>query len=85
MSIRTFTRGARFRKAVADVPSLRKDIRNVDRPDAKELHAAHAKYGLTRAEFEGPKFQRIAHIRQLLADGILDETLRHTTTVGSPS
>ena len=55
------------------------------RAGAKELHEAYAKYGLTLEEFEGPKFQRIAHIRQLLADGILDETLRYTTTVGSPS
>ena len=28
--------------------------------------------GLTRPEFEGPRYQRIAHIRQLIADGILD-------------
>ena len=55
------------------------------RAGAKELHEAYAKYGLTLEEFEGPKFQRIAHVRLLLADGILDETLRHTTTAGSPS
>jgi nucleoside-diphosphate-sugar epimerase len=55
------------------------------RAGANELHEAHAKYGLTLEEFEGPRFQRIAHIRQLLADGILDETLRHTTTAGSPA
>jgi hypothetical protein len=27
-------------------------------------------------EFEGPRYQRISHIRKLLAEGVLDEDLR---------
>ena len=53
------------------------------REGAKELHEAHVTHGLTLEDFEGPKFQRIAHIRHLLAEGILDETLRHTTKARS--
>ena len=34
--------------------------------------------GLTLEEFEGPRYQRIAHIKKLLADGIIDSDLRHT-------
>jgi hypothetical protein len=28
-------------------------------------------------EFEGPRYQRISHIKKLLAEGILDAELRH--------
>ena len=45
---------------------------------ARQLYAAYRTSGLSLQEFEGPRFQRIAHIRQLLASGILDENLRHT-------
>jgi hypothetical protein len=34
--------------------------------------------GLTSQEFEGSRYQRIGHIKKLLADGILDAELRHT-------
>ncbi len=33
--------------------------------------------GLTLEEFEGPRYQRISHIKKLIADGILDGALRH--------
>lgn len=46
------------------------------RRGAKELYEAYKKYGLTLEEFEGPRYQRIAHIRKLLSDGILDKSLR---------
>ncbi|MGH6762232.1 MAG: NAD-dependent epimerase/dehydratase family protein [Phyllobacterium sp.] len=45
---------------------------------ARQLYAAYRSSGLTLEEFEGPRFQRIAHIKQLLASGILDGSLRHT-------
>jgi hypothetical protein len=32
---------------------------------------------VTLDDFEGPRYQRIAHIRKLLADGILNNDLRH--------
>lgn len=48
---------------------------------AKELYAAFAQSGVSRDDFEGPRFQRIAHIRQLMRDGIIDAELRHTDKV----
>ena len=41
-----------------------------------ELYEAYRAAGLSRADFEGPKFQRIERIRRLLADGQLDARLR---------
>lgn len=46
------------------------------RKGAQELYDAYQKVGLTLEEFEGTKYQRIAHIRYLLSDGLLDNTLR---------
>jgi nucleoside-diphosphate-sugar epimerase len=43
---------------------------------AVELYEAYRAAGLTAAEFEGPRYQRIAHIRQLLSLGMLDNRLR---------
>ena len=48
---------------------------------AKELLAAYKATGLTLEEFEGPSYQRIGHIRKLMADGILDTELRHIRSV----
>ncbi len=45
---------------------------------ALELYETYKKVGLTLEEFEGPKFQRIGHIRKLIEDGIIDGSLRHT-------
>ena len=42
----------------------------------RELLAAYSRSTLTLEEFEGPRFQRIAHIRKLIADGVLDTDLR---------
>ena len=46
---------------------------------ARELYETYKRVGLTLEEFEGPKFQRIGHIRKLIEDGIIDSSLRHTT------
>lgn len=46
------------------------------RKGAAELYEAYQKVGLTLEEFEGPKYQRIAHIKYLLGSGKLDENLR---------
>jgi len=48
------------------------------RTGAKQLYKAYCSSGLTLEEFEGPRYQRIAHINKLLADGILDPQLRHS-------
>jgi nucleoside-diphosphate-sugar epimerase/SAM-dependent methyltransferase len=48
---------------------------------ARSLYEAYLAKGLTLEEFEGPRYQRIGHIKKLIADGIIDETLRHTPAV----
>ena len=45
---------------------------------AEQLYKAYREFGLTLAEFEGPRYQRISHIKMLLADRVLDSKLRHT-------
>lgn len=48
------------------------------RMGAEQLYKAYRSSGLTLEEFEGPRYQRIAHINKLLAEGILDPQLRHS-------
>ncbi|MFN2150238.1 MAG: NAD-dependent epimerase/dehydratase family protein, partial [Anaerolineales bacterium] len=48
------------------------------RKGAQELYEAYRKAGLKLDEFEGPKFKRIDHIKLLLHDGLLNESLRWT-------
>jgi nucleoside-diphosphate-sugar epimerase len=45
---------------------------------ARQLHGAYSKNGLSLEEFEGPRYQRVSHIRQLIQQGLLDEELRVT-------
>jgi nucleoside-diphosphate-sugar epimerase len=46
------------------------------RKGAKQLYDAYIRSGLTHEAFEGPRYQRIAHIKKLLTEGILDADLR---------
>lgn len=46
------------------------------RAGAEQLYKAYKSANLTLEEFEGPRYQRIAHIRQLIAEGILGSDLR---------
>lgn len=46
------------------------------RKGVMELYEAYKKVGLTLEEFEGNRYQRIAHIKSLIADGVLGEDLR---------
>jgi nucleoside-diphosphate-sugar epimerase len=48
------------------------------RAGAEELYKAYRLSGLTLEEFEGPRYQRIGHVRTLISEGILDPNLRHT-------
>ena len=48
------------------------------RRGAEQLYKSYRGSGLTLAEFEGPRYQRIGHIKMLLANGILDSKLRRT-------
>jgi nucleoside-diphosphate-sugar epimerase len=52
------------------------------RRGARELYDAYRAVGLSTEEFEGPRFQRIAHIRLLLAQGLLDDDLRVVEPAG---
>jgi nucleoside-diphosphate-sugar epimerase len=47
------------------------------RKGAEHLFAVYRSSKLTLEEFEGPRYQRISHIKKLISDGILDSTLRH--------
>lgn len=46
------------------------------RRGAKELYDAYKRVGLRSGDFEGPRYNRIDHIRQLLAEHRLDGDLR---------
>jgi len=46
------------------------------RMGAEQLYKAYCSSGVTLEEFEGPRYQRIGHIKKLLADGTLDADLR---------
>ena len=47
------------------------------RRGAQELLDAYRAHGLGLEEFEGPKYQRVGHIRSLIEAGVLDAELRH--------
>jgi nucleoside-diphosphate-sugar epimerase/SAM-dependent methyltransferase len=47
------------------------------RRGAETLYQAYREVDLTLGEFEGPRYQRIGHIKKLIADGVIDEGLRH--------
>ncbi|UCI29368.1 NAD-dependent epimerase/dehydratase family protein [Mesorhizobium sp. B4-1-4] len=46
------------------------------RKGAEQLYRAYRQSNVTPEEFEGPRFQRIGHIRYLLTNGLLDERMR---------
>jgi len=46
------------------------------RRGVEQLYSAYKTIGLTLEDFEGPKFMRIAHVRKLVAEGLLDTDLR---------
>jgi nucleoside-diphosphate-sugar epimerase len=46
------------------------------REGAKQLYKAFKENGLKLEEFEGPKYKRIDHIKQLIASGLLEPDLR---------
>jgi nucleoside-diphosphate-sugar epimerase len=48
------------------------------RKGAEQLYKAYRASGLTLTDFEGPRYQRIGHIKMLLAEHMLDDRLRHT-------
>jgi len=59
------------------------------RKGAQSLYESYQAQQLTLEEFEGPRYQRIGHIKKLIADNVIDTTLKHTSAsrggvVGGP-
>jgi nucleoside-diphosphate-sugar epimerase len=54
------------------------------RRGAEELFRVYQGSGLTLQEFEGPRYQRVAHIRKLIADGMIDASLRKAAPQPAP-
>jgi nucleoside-diphosphate-sugar epimerase len=50
---------------------------------ARELYRAYVDNGLVSGDFEGPRYQRVAHIKHLMAAGLVDASLRWTSA-GEP-
>jgi nucleoside-diphosphate-sugar epimerase len=46
------------------------------RRGVEQLYLAYRAIGLQLEDFEGPRFMRIAHVRKLVAEGLLDPDLR---------
>jgi len=46
------------------------------RRGVEQLYEAYKTIGLKLEDFEGPKFMRIAHIKKLIGEGLLDNNLR---------
>jgi nucleoside-diphosphate-sugar epimerase len=46
------------------------------RQGAQELHAAYQRVGLELADYEGPRYRRIDHLKHLMSEGRIDENLR---------
>jgi nucleoside-diphosphate-sugar epimerase len=47
------------------------------RAGAEQLYRSYQSSGVTLEEFEGPRYQRIGHIKKLMAEGIIGTDLRH--------
>ena len=43
---------------------------------AIELYARYSEFGLEAGDFEGPKYQRLAYLKSLFSNGLLDTSLR---------
>lgn len=65
---------ADFSRIAKELPNFRPQW--TARKGAQELYEAYKRVGLELADFEGPRYLRIAHIRSLIANGRLDSSLR---------
>jgi nucleoside-diphosphate-sugar epimerase len=55
------------------------------RTGADQLADAYRRVGLTLDEFEGPRYMRVAHLRRLLDEGLVDASLRPAAATPSAS
>ena len=53
------------------------------RKGAQQLYEAYKQVDLSLEEFEGPRFQRIAHVQMLMQDGTIDQKLRRKHSVAA--
>jgi nucleoside-diphosphate-sugar epimerase len=69
-----------FAKIAAALPAFRPvwDARR----GAEQLYEAYRASSLTLEEFEGPRYQRISHIKMLMAEGVIDGDLRRLPAGG---
>jgi nucleoside-diphosphate-sugar epimerase len=89
--VRALVPGSRIeygRNAGPDRRSYRVDFRKYTQtfPDSplswnarkgiRQIFGSYRTHGLKQADFEGPRYMRIAHIKQLLSEGLLDGNLR---------
>jgi nucleoside-diphosphate-sugar epimerase len=61
-------------KIVRTLPAFRPQW--TARKGAEQLYQAFVANGVTVEDFEGPRYKRIAHIRQLISSGVIDSSLR---------
>ncbi|MBE0602861.1 MAG: SDR family oxidoreductase [Deltaproteobacteria bacterium] len=52
---------------------------------ARHLYESYRDFGIRQEDFEGPRYKRIAHIKKLISEGKLDESLRWTGVEASKS
>ena len=52
------------------------------RRGVEQLYAAYVEAGIELDEFEGPKYKRISHVKQLIEEGELTDDLRWTSAAG---
>jgi nucleoside-diphosphate-sugar epimerase len=64
-----------FEKIVRKLPTFKPQWDA--RMGAEQLYKAYRTSELTLEEFEGPRYQRIGHIKKLLAGGTIDDNLRY--------
>jgi len=48
------------------------------RAGIEQVYQAIRQYGLSAEEFEGPRYARLPHIKQLIADGVMNDRFRFT-------
>ena len=46
------------------------------RKGAQQLYEAYQRYNLGADDFEGPHYRRLAHLQQLMSQGLVDDSLR---------
>jgi nucleoside-diphosphate-sugar epimerase len=69
-------------KIFAKVPAF--EPRWTARDGVRQLVDAYRRFGLTLEEFEGPRYNRIDHVRLLQREGVLDAELRWQVPSGTP-